>query len=95
MFIPIPCEMEQSWTDWGYEYECGYPGATDFGGCSDCILCGGNYDPATGKVFKGHYKGHLKKYKRRARLAQRIWDNEVAPTALVSELSVNLMKGTE
>ena len=38
----LPCEGYRTWTDCGYEYDCGY--GTDIE-CCDCVCTGGNYDP--------------------------------------------------
>ena len=38
----LPCEGHKSWTDFGYEYDCGYGGEVT---CEDCVCAGGEYDP--------------------------------------------------
>lgn len=43
----------------GYEIDCGYPKA-EFE-CPDCVCCGGNMNPITGKAFP---KRALKRYRR-------------------------------
>lgn len=37
-----PCESYKSWTDYGYEYDCGYDGELE---CENCICAGGKFDP--------------------------------------------------
>jgi hypothetical protein len=37
------CEAYRTWTDYGWEYDCGY-NIDDFS-CDDCIYCGGELDP--------------------------------------------------
>ena len=44
-----PCESYSSWTDYGYEYDCGYQCEVE---CGNCICAGGNIDPRTDKKFK-------------------------------------------
>lgn len=41
-----PCEGYSSWTDYGYEYDCGYGAQIAY---EDCACVGGDYDPETGK----------------------------------------------
>lgn len=38
----LSCEGYQTWTDCGYEYDCGY-GFDGF--CDDCVCNGGDCDP--------------------------------------------------
>ena len=57
----FPCGGYSSWTDYGYEYDCSYGFDED---CSECVLCGGGFDPRTGKKASGFLR---RKHKRLAR----------------------------
>ena len=52
----VPCSGYQTWTDYGYEYNCDSEFAEDFE-CDNCICVTFQYndmsgiDPRTGKIF--------------------------------------------
>ena len=58
----IKCESYKSWTDYGYEYDCGHGSGIC---CEDCVLCGGHYSPVTGKKFRGNAELYREGYEKR------------------------------